>query len=218
MLYDYRLHELKFGQIQSGTNKGKVFMAGIARNTKFRMDQTNVVILPGVDDERIQMCRSVFPKGDKWHGTGDINPEKFNWREAEKSLKDLDGEDWTILNNGKIEDYILPIPQCMQYNTDFAEFKKGDWITNRMSGKVRIFTKIKVFCLYTDDESQPVNGWDAESRARSRLTNMYPANLLYQEHPELFDKFELEHACGFKIDDVSGENAPVETPNNEEPF
>ena len=220
MFYDYRMSNLQFDQIKSGSNKGKVFMTAVARNTKFRMDCTNIVLLPtNGNDEIIEACRSVFPKGSKYHGTADIPEENFDRRKAELSLANMDGEDWTLLVNGRIEDYKLPQPMCMKYNADIpgTQFKTGDWVTNRTTGKLRIFTSIKVFCLYMD-EDQPVNGWDAETRARSRLTSMYPAMLTYSEHPELFDKFEIEHISGFSLEEAmeaakNADKAPVQ-PND----
>lgn len=231
MFYDYRMSNLQFDQIKSGSNKGKVFMTAVARNTKFRMDCTNIVLLPSNgNDEIIEACRSVFPKGNKYHGTADIPEENFDRRKAELSLANMDGEDWTLLANGRIEDYRLPQPMCMKYNADIpgTQFKSGDWVTNRTTGKLRIFTSIKVFCLYMD-EDQPVNGWDAETRARSRLTSMYPAMLTYSEHPELFDKFEMEHISGFSLEEAmkaaqDADKAPVDAPapnaptNDEQPW
>lgn len=231
MFYDYRMSNLQFDQIKSGSNKGKVFMTAVARNTKFRMDCTNIVLLPSNgNDEIIEACRSVFPKGNKYHGTADIPEENFDRRKAELSLANMDGEDWTLLANGRIEDYKLPQPMCMKYNADIpgTQFKSGDWVTNRTTGKLRIFTSIKVFCLYMD-EDQPVNGWDAETRARSRLTSMYPAMLTYSEHPELFDKFEMEHISGFSLEEAmkaaqDADKAPVDAPapnaptNDEQPW
>ena len=66
MFYDYRMSNLQFGKIETGSNKGKVFMTAVARNTKFRMDCTTITLLPSNgNDEIIEMCRSVFPKGEK---------------------------------------------------------------------------------------------------------------------------------------------------------
>ena len=72
------------------------------------------------------------------------------------------------------------------------------------------------------DENQPVNGWDAETRARSRVTNMYPAMLTYSEHPELFDKFEIEHISGFSLEEAmdaakNADKAPVGAPAQNAP-
>lgn len=214
MFYDYRMSNLMFDQIKSGSNKGKVFMSAVARNTKFRMDCTNVVLLPSNgNNEIIDVCRSVFPKGSKYHGTADIPEEDFDRRKAELSLTNMDGEDWTLLVNGRIEDYKLPQPMCMKYNVDIpgTQFKAGDWVTNRTTGKLRIFTSIKVFCLYMD-EGRPVNGWDAETRARNRTTDMYPAMLTYSEHPELFDKFEIEHISGFSLEEAMETAKTAEAP------
>lgn len=219
MFYDYRMSNLQFGKIETGSNKGKVFMTAVARNTKFRMDCTNITLLPSNgNDEIIEMCRSVFPRGEKYRGTADIPEDNFDRFKAEASLANLNGENWTLLQNGRVEDYKLPQPMVMQYNADIpgTNFKKGEWVKNKTTGKLRIFTTIKVFCLYMDD-NQPVNGWDPETRARSRVSNMYPAMLTYSEHPELFDKFEMEHIAGFSLEEAmeaakNADKAPVDAP------
>lgn len=219
MFYDYRMSNLQFGKIETGSNKGKVFMTAVARNTRFRMDCTNITLLPSNgNDEIIEMCRSVFPRGEKYRGTADIPEDNFDRFKAEASLANLNGENWTLLQNGRIEDYKLPQPMVMQYNADIpgTNFKKGEWVKNKTTGKLRIFTTIKVFCLYMDD-NQPVNGWDPETRARSRVSNMYPAMLTYSEHPELFDKFEMEHMTGFSLEEAmeaakNADKAPVDAP------
>ena len=222
---------LRLQNVKSGSNKDKVFMTAVARNTKFRMDCTNITLLPSNgNDEIIEMCRSVFPKGSKYHGTADIPEEGFDRRKAELSLANMNGEDWTLLQNGRIEDYRLPQPMVMKYTADIpgTAFKAGEWITNKTTGKLRIFTSIKIFCLYMD-EDLPVNGWDAETRARSRVANMYPAMLTYSEHPELFDKFEMEHISGFSLEDAmraaqEANDAPKDAPapnasaNEEQPW
>ena len=228
MFYDYRMSNLMFDKIKTGSNKDQVFMTAVARNTKFRMDCITVTLLPSNgNNEIIEACRSVFPKGNKYHGTADIPEENFDRRKAEMSLANMDGEDWTLLINGRIEDYKLPQPMCMKYNADIpgTQFKAGEWVKNRTTGKLRIFTEIKVFCLYKD-ENEPVYGWDAETRAQQRLTNMYPAMSTYLEHPELFDKFEMEHINGFNLEEAMGaaknaDKAPVQpkedpTPNADE--
>lgn len=224
MFYDYKMSNLQFGKIESGSNKGKVFMTAVARNTKFRMDCTNITLLPSNgNDEIIEMCRSVFPKGEKYRGTADIPEDNFDRFKAEASLANLNGENWILLQNGRIEDYKLPQPMVMQYNADIpgTSFKKGEWVKNRTTGKLRIFTSIKVFCLYMD-ENQPVNGWDPETRARSRVSNMYPAMLTYSEHPELFDRFEMEHIAGFSLEEAmeaakDADKAPIDAPTQEAP-
>lgn len=202
--YDYRMSNFEIKEIAQGTNKGKYYIKATVRNTEFRMSAGSIVLLPGPGtDEMISLIRSIFPKRT-YNGTADIDDRTFNQREAEKQLRDIDGEDWTILRNGAFERYELKMPVFMKYMADLGNHRQGDWVLKSKNSKyAKPFYSFVVFVL-RDGNGNYINNWDPEARAASILANTYSITDAQEEGCPI-DPVDLENPTGGTIpgiDDV----------------
>lgn len=202
--YDYRMSNFEIKEIAQGTNKGKFYVKATTRNTEFRMSAGSIVLLPGPGtDALIEDIRSVFPKRT-YNGTADIDDRNFNQKEAEKQLRDLDGDDVTLLRNGAFERYELKAPVFMKYMADLGNHRQGDWILKSKNSKyAKPFYSFVVFVL-RDGNGMYIHNWDPESRAASILANTYSITDAQEEGCPI-DPVDLENPTGGTIpgiDDV----------------
>lgn len=207
--YDYRMSNFEIKEITQGTNKGKFYVKATVRNVEFRMSADSIILLPGPGtNEMIDVIRSVFPKRT-YNGTADIDDRAFNQREAEKQLRDLDGEDWTLLRNGAFEKYELRLPVFMKYMADLGDHRQGDWVLKSKNSKfAKPFRAFTVFVL-RDGNGEYIRGWDPESRAKSIIANTYTIADAQAEGCPI-DPMDLENQIGGTIPSDN------EIPNNGE--
>lgn len=207
--YDYRMSNFEIKEITQGTNKGKFYVKATVRNTEFRMSASSIVLLPGPGtDALIEDIRSVFPQRT-YNGTADIDDRNFNQKEAEKQLRDLDGDDITLLRNGAFERYELKMPVFMKYMADLGEHRQGDWVLKSKNSKfAKPFYSFTVFVL-RDGNGQYIYNWDPESRARSIIANTYSLSDAQAEECPI-DPMDLENPTGGTIPSDN------EIPNNGE--
>lgn len=205
---DYRLTALTIDKVAEGkVNAGKIFVSGQLRNTKCRWEEPYTLTIFEEDDPIfVEVVRHAFPKGNPWHGTNEEIPvEGFDRKVAEKSLQNVDGEDYTLFHNGKYLTIDLGGKYVRKYNNDVGGHHTGEWVCEPNSNFIKVETTATVFVLIKGEErfdpqtgkdiSDYMKGFFPEDGRKKVLRNLIPVeNLSPAERALINPKWGLDIA------------------------
>jgi hypothetical protein len=217
-LNSYSMQNVRIGKVADGKqNAGRFFLVCDLINDDYDTEKkTKQIFWEDVLGMRIDRIRECYPatgkdpEGNEWNGSNsDIVPAEFNQHKAELALRNYEGKDQLLLDNGTYVYGELDGPYCMKYVTNLGEHKEGEWVCDK-AGFIRVFTRIKLFVRFKKDGVTPLSGWSVEERLEQRKRNMLPLAAALKEVPNLVDP---KYTVGYNVPSVSAE-APVDDEEN----